>query len=271
MPRLPPLETLETSCSSIQRPSPASAHVRLRSGAWLCVEASSASGLCKLLDQLDSAFVDSWLFEEAADRGGAATRSAGRSAPRLLLLVGPVDWPRAIGRARSINGDLPIVATSSSRQDEVSALNSGADLFCQLPLDWPVLDARLRALLRRDSRHWDARPPGAEPPLRLEPVGRVLYAAGAPVALSPREFDLILPLFERREHWVPRQRLLQAMGIDHKGCDSSLLRMHILNIRNKLGSRHWMLQSERTRGFLLTANPEHSAASGGGRLRLKKA
>jgi len=178
----------------------------------------------------------------------------------LILLVAQGDWGRAVGVARSTDGDLPIVAASGLTEDEPAALEAGADVFCRLPLDWPLLNARVGALLRREARRQESGPPGGAPAFRLEPVGRILYAAGSPIALSPREYDLILALYERCEHWVPRQRLLKAMGINHKGYDSSLLRMHVLNVRNKLGSKYWMIQSERTRGFLLTANPERRDA-----------
>lgn len=267
MRRPPRLEKLETSC--IQQPGLAAAHVRLRSGAWLCVEASSPSTLCKLLEQVDSAFVESWHFEEAGGTGTASPRTS--KAPRLLLLVAHSDWQRAVATARSVNGDLPIVATSSAEQDEPAALDAGADIFCQLPLHWPVFDARVRALLRREAPRQDSGPTGGGPAFRLEPVGRILYVTGSAIALSPREYDLILALSERSEQWVPRPRLLKAMGINHKGYDSSLLRMHVLNIRNKLGGKHWMLQSDRSRGFLLTTSPEHSAPPSSRRAPLKKA
>ncbi len=60
---------------------------------------------------------------------------------------------------------------------------------------------------------------------------------GVPIAVSPREFDLLSVLLAHADHVLPRKLLMDLVwGPDHEG-DPGTLNVHILRLRHKLERR----------------------------------
>ena len=58
-----------------------------------------------------------------------------------------------------------------------------------------------------------------------------------PVAVSPREFDLLSVLLAHADHVLPRHLLMELVwGLDYRG-DPGTLNVHILRLRHKLERR----------------------------------
>jgi len=58
-----------------------------------------------------------------------------------------------------------------------------------------------------------------------------------PVAVSPREFDLLSVLLAHADHVLPRKLLMDLVwGLDYRG-DPGTLNVHILRLRHKLERR----------------------------------
>lgn len=224
--------------------------VLLTSGARLRVVSNSASALDATLSCL--AKVTSKAFF------GVATGLDGEPAspsPSAIVLLEPDTSAAALTMARSPHQATPLMVVSSNLSQEPALLDAGADAFCPFPIDARLFEARLRVLLRRGQ-------PPMGPARRTVLLGLdesgVLNAGDVSIRLSPREQELIVLLYQRRDCWVPRRTLVQALTIGSVAADSSLLRTHVLNIRNKLGNWRWMLRSERSAGLMLTANEAHA-------------
>lgn len=232
----------------------------LTSGESIRAEAGSVTWLDALTSVLGDSLLGWQRVGEARELDGALTREARQRPPDLLVLIEQRNWSSALREARESYGDLPILAVGSAAAEEPLTLDAGADGFCELPLDGRVLEARVRALLRRHLGR--LRPPSGDA-LELDGGTRILRAAETYVQLSPREYDFVLRLYEQRERWVPRAALLAALSHNQAVYDSSLLRTHTLNVRTKLGARRWMLQAARGRGMMLTANEIYRAPQRG--------
>lgn len=125
---------------------------------------------------------------------------AARERPDLVLLdigLPGMDGLQALQRFREAFGVPVIFLTARRRElDQVLGLELGADDYITKPFDTDVLIARIRAVLRRASAASPSRvaAPLVVGDLTIDPAGRTVTVAGRPVALTPREFDLLYTL-----------------------------------------------------------------------------
>ena len=149
-------------------------------------------------------------------------------------------------------GTTPIVVLSArdGQAMKVEALDLGADDYVQKPFGVEELLARLRAGLRHGVQ---AR--GAEPVVHAGDVvidfGRRSVARdGAPVKLSPKEFDLLTELAMRIGRTVRHKDLLRAVWGDERA-EIQYLRVYMGQLRHKLGAAR--IVSESGVGYRLEA------------------
>jgi DNA-binding response OmpR family regulator len=133
----------------------------------------------------------------------------------------------------------PIIAMTH-RDDEVEgivALEIGADNLLFTPLSRAVLSATVRAVLRR-SRVRTARE-RAEPlragPIVVDKEGRTARVDDKPVALSPKEFDLLELLVARPGRVLSKSFLLERVWNMPSGRDDRTIAVHMARLRKKIG------------------------------------
>jgi DNA-binding response OmpR family regulator len=199
--------------------------------------------------------------------GQTALELVERQAPQLIIL----DWmlPGLDGlavcrqvRQRHLTPILMLTARSDEI-DRVLGLEVGADDYVVKPFSMRELLARVRALLRRvelDSRATtlgrlaaDAAteqqtpaggqrsvPEAPEPlvrgTLRIDLASHSVTLDGAPLDLTPKEFDLLALLAEHPGRAFGREFLLERLwGYDYDGFDRTV-DTHIVRLRKKLGA-----------------------------------
>ncbi len=174
----------------------------------------------------------------SAEDGLALAR---RDRPDLVLLdVGlPVmDGLDALRAFRDEFGVAVIFLTARRRElDQVLGLELGADDYVIKPFDLDVLLARIKAVLRR-THPAPAAPAAAAPltvgDLTIDPLAHTLVAAGKPVTLPPREFDLLYALALEAGHTVSVDDLLaRVWGAEFAG-EPQVVYVHIRWLREKL-------------------------------------
>jgi DNA-binding response OmpR family regulator len=179
-----------------------------------------------------------------AERGDEGLRLAEEEPPHLVILdlmLPGMDGYEITKRLRR-NGAIPIIMLTARDDavDKVVGLELGADDYMTKPFNPRELVARVRAVLRRA----EARPLSAAPPaattieaegLRIEVGGREVYVHGEGVALTPKEFDLLVTLIENRGLVLTREQLLERVwGFTFLG-DSRTIDVHVRQLRRKLG------------------------------------
>lgn len=162
----------------------------------------------------------------------------------LLLL----DWMLPDGSAdtllswvRSTFGwELPVLVVTSrdSESDIVNALWMGADDYMVKPPRLSELLARCEALLRRGRQFTplpriDARQRVYEP-YSFDPQNRRVQFAGSEVALTQKEFELALYMFENQDQLLSRVQLLNSIWRQSASIDTRTIDTHVSNIRRKL-------------------------------------
>lgn len=154
-------------------------------------------------------------------------------------------------RWRKENVPIPVIVITArtSVEDRVKGLDLGADDFVVKPFAMAELVSRIRAVTRRFCRQtsevWTV---GA---LRLEPRRHVAELDGAPLNLSPREFQLLQELAREAGSVVTKHALSQRLVPLGDALDFGAIEVHIFNLRRKIGAHR--IRTVRGVGYMLEA------------------
>lgn len=136
--------------------------------------------------------------------------------------------------------------------DEVEGLDTGGDDWLTKPFSYPVLVARLRALVRRGSRE---RPAVLETgDLRLDPAARRVFRGETEVSLTARELAVLDFLMRRRDEVVTKAEIIaNVWGADFDG-DANIVEVYIAHLRAKVDRPFGResIQTVRGAGYRLT-------------------
>src|SRR3954467_5067423 len=197
-------------------------------------------------DNVDLAFaVTTALESEGFDVAVAGTgpdgvaRARERDADLIILdlMLPGFDGYRIIRTLRGDGIETPILVLTARGEeaDKVKGLRLGADDYVTKPFGALELLARVEALLRRSRL-------SAPTPALLDQFGdvevnraaRTVKRNGEPVALAPKEFDLLIALMDRAGAVVPRGDLLSAVGGYQQGVSTRTVDIHVSELRAKL-------------------------------------
>jgi two-component system KDP operon response regulator KdpE len=132
--------------------------------------------------------------------------------------------------------DMPIVVLSAvgDETEKVRALNAGADDYVTKPFNPDELIARLNAVLRR-AHGARAEPVVTAGPLEIDLAAHEVRLNGEPVHLTKTEFDLLRALAVNRGRLMTHRALLTDVWGPGYEDDTQVLRVHVANLRRKLG------------------------------------
>ncbi|MFD0686774.1 response regulator transcription factor [Actinomadura fibrosa] len=129
---------------------------------------------------------------------------------------------------------LPVILLTARGDDldVVLGLEAGADDYVVKPVEPRVLDARIRAVLRRaDQTPLDRSVYGD---LVIDRTSLKVTKAGADLRLTPTELRLLLELTRRAGHALTRQHLLSAVWEHTYPGDSRLVDACVQRVRAKI-------------------------------------
>ncbi len=156
----------------------------------------------------------------------------------VLFGIDPHEHPnetcRALRSAAS-RAALVVLTPYDYPDRNVEMIEAGADQCLARPLHIPEFMARIRAILRRMPNSED-RPAEAIAigEIRLDPDQRVVYRAGEPVRLTPKEFTLLHYLMSHAGRPIAHSTLLKTVwGEEHVG-RVEYLRIFMQQLRTKL-------------------------------------
>ncbi|WP_428003094.1 response regulator [Acidovorax sp.] len=127
-----------------------------------------------------------------------------------------------------------VITARSALQDRIDGLDGGADDYVLKPFHVPELLSRLHALLRRSARqtHGEWVLGG----LTIAPRRHEAWLEGAALALSPREFRLLLELAREPGTVIAKNVLAQRLEPLGDALDAATLEVHVSNLRKKIGA-----------------------------------
>ncbi len=164
-----------------------------------------------------------------------------------------VDGLSVLRRLRETRPSLPVLLLTArdALDDRVAGLQAGADDYVTKPFDFPELEARLRALLRRSQPASAAVQLGR---LAFDASARRALVAGEALELSRREWTLLELLLGQRERVVTKAQIVQAWSGDggEVGAGNSI-EVYIHRLRRKLEGAGLVIRTVRGLGYLLEA------------------
>ncbi|HEV6954425.1 MAG TPA: response regulator transcription factor [Promicromonospora sp.] len=173
----------------------------------------------------------------AAATGEDGLRRHAQDAAELVvldLMLPGIDGFEVCRRIRAA-GTVPIVMLTARGDDVdvVSGLEAGADDYVVKPVEPRVVDARIRAVLRRAAPATPGRT-STWGDLAVDRAAMTVTRAGVPVAMTPTELRLLLELSASPGQVLSRQQLLQAVWEHSYLGDSRLVDNGVQRLRAKI-------------------------------------
>ena len=174
-----------------------------------------------------------------ADDGESARRLIESADPQLVVLDVMLPGMDGLELCRWIRGrsELPVILLTArgEESDRIVGLELGADDYVTKPFSPRELAARVRTVLRRSSGAASARTARLRfGEIELDGTSRVATRAGAPVALTAKEFDLVWFLASHPRQVFSRDQLMDRVWDYAAAIDTGTVTVHIRRLREKI-------------------------------------
>ena len=181
----------------------------------------------------------------SAANGAEALAAAPSGKPDIIIT--DVEMPRMDGftlcrrvKENKVLADIPVIIMTGkkiSEADQVAGYGYGADDYVVKPFSYPVLLAKVRAMLRRAARGKKKASVFKTGDLELNLEGRTIKIKGKPAKLTSKEFDLLHTLASKPGKVLSLNSLLEAVWgyntADYN--DPHTVEVHVSNLRRKIG------------------------------------
>lgn len=180
---------------------------------------------------------------EAADDGNKGlelARTCGADLIVLDLMLPGIDGYSILRQLREKGSDIPvlILTARSEEADKVVGFRLGADDYVTKPFGLSELLARVQAILRRarggDKREDDKPSIEQFDDVTINVPARSVTKGSNQIALTPKEFDLLLALIRRKGAVASRIELLKEVWGHQAEVMTRTVDIHIAELRRKL-------------------------------------
>lgn len=217
----------------------------------------------------DERRVRSFIERGLSEEGHAVRACADAAAAEAALAEGGIDlvlldWMLpgtsgldALRRWRARGDVIPVIMLTArdALEDRIAALDAGADDYLVKPFQFEELLARVRAVLRRVAGR--ASPLLSCADLLLDPVRHRVTRAGAPIALTAREFALLQYLLQHAGEVVSRTRIAAAVWEHDFDTFSNVVEVYVRYLRAKIDEPFGrpLIHTVRGAGYVLRPGP----------------
>jgi len=182
-------------------------------------------------------------------RGLEAARHGDYDAVVLDVMLPGMSGYDVVRTLRTEANWVPVLMLSAKdgEYDQADGLDYGADDYLTKPFSFVVLLARLRALVRRKM---PARPTILSVgDVTLDPATHEVLLAGAPIALTPREYALLEYFLRHPGRVVSKIELLDNVWDATEDTDPNAVEVYVGYLRRKVG--RGVLRTVRGSGYRL--------------------
>jgi len=172
-----------------------------------------------------------------ADNGAQALQKIKARAPDAMILdlgLPDMDGVEVAAEVRKEH-TLPIIVLSArgDEQQQIKALDTGANDYITKPFREGELLARIRAALRYAVKSPE-RPEITVGAIRIDPIEREVWVRGVEVRLTPTEFKLVHLLARESDRVVTHRRILREVWGPDQVDQIHYLRVYMKQLRQKL-------------------------------------
>lgn len=157
-------------------------------------------------------------------------------------------------RRQGLRTPVLILTARGTVGDKVLGLNAGADDYLPKPFDLDELEARVRALHRRNVDNPVVQSSDVQVgELRLDRSSGAIYHRHQVLDLTPKELALMGALMSRPGHAVSKERLFEVVFPGQADVQFEAIEVVVYRLRKKLTATHVSLVTLRGLGYLLKA------------------
>lgn len=131
--------------------------------------------------------------------------------------------------------DVPVIFLTAlgEVEDRVRGLRRGAEDYLPKPFALSELLARVETVLRRCGKGEQLL--RLEPDIEIDPAARIVRKGGQAVALTAKEFDLLVLFVQNKNVVLCRDRIFERVWNEEYLGDSRTVDLHVQRMRKKLG------------------------------------
>jgi two-component system, OmpR family, response regulator MprA len=187
------------------------------------------------------------------EEGLAAIRSNEPDVVVLDVAMPEVDGIEVVRTLRLEGNRTPVLMLTArvSIPERIAGLDAGADDYLLKPYDVGELEARLRALLRREGDGGSERLVFEE--LELDPLMQAAKVAGETVVLTRTEVELLRLMLANPQRTLTREFIYRRMWGHGFEPSANVLRVYVASLRRKLelNGRRRLIHTVHGVGYIL--------------------
>lgn len=151
----------------------------------------------------------------------------------LDIMLPGVDGYELLDYCKALEVPVIFLTARGEVEDRVRGLRRGAEDYLTKPFALPELLARVETVLRRCGKAEQVL--RLEPDIEIDPAARVVRKGGQPVALTAKEFDLLVLFVQNKNVALCRDRIFERVWNEEYLGDSRTVDLHVQRMRKKLG------------------------------------
>ncbi len=166
----------------------------------------------------------------------------------LDLMMPKLDGYSSYREIKSIKNIPTIVLSARSEEaDKLLGFDLGVDDYMTKPFSPKELMARIKAVLKRNKK--EETDVFSYKGLKLDKIGHSVTINDKEIALTPKEYNLLLYFIDNKNVALSREQLLKKIwGFDFFG-DDRTVDTHIKMLRNNLGEYRNLIKTVRAVGY----------------------
>ena len=151
----------------------------------------------------------------------------------LDIMLPGADGYEVLNYCRTLEVPVIFLTAKGTLEDRVRGLRLGADDYITKPFELMELLARVETVLRRCGKTGRVLP--LPPDIEIDTAARTVRRGGSPVALTAKEYELLLLFAQNKNIALYRDRIYEKVWGDEYLGDSRTVDLHIQRMRKKLG------------------------------------
>ena len=152
----------------------------------------------------------------------------------LDLNLPKIDGLEVLREIRNENKDIPVLILSarSEMDDKITGLDKGANDYLAKPFDFPELEARVRALLRRSFKTADTVIVCGD--VRIDTSLKRVFLLNKEIQLTKKEYGILEYLAVNKGRIISNEELIESVWESETDLFSNSFKVHINTLRKKL-------------------------------------
>ena len=151
----------------------------------------------------------------------------------LDIMLPGADGYEVLDFCRTLEVPVIFLTAKGTVEDRVKGLRLGAEDYITKPFELMELMARVETVLRRCGK--TERVLSLPPDIEIDTAAHMVRRGGQPVALTAKEYDLLLLFVQNKNVALYRDRIYEKVWGDEYLGDSRTVDLHIQRMRKKLG------------------------------------